>query len=367
MYQNGISKFVFAANFAAISNNPSNRFSFGAHPVKMDFGTASSSYNRRTVSSNTVGLRALALEYSNIISLTTPEDEIAPFVCPPTTPSVFKKLTKSKHKLFSKPLTESSSNFKEAPPTISLLQLDKKLSQIIELEDRLINLKNEFSNDVASWQAHLPDSQCKLIIQVLKHCFNSQSKSSTIINEKLENLKLCIEAIKQRENKQTKLGAKRYEIEQKKKSVDFIHGLNSTDANTLDDELEENFYNFKVVQGQFGRAIKNQLKDLVDQYVLTANYAVKGLGLSLAEVLSTIEGNDDHNEINENDENDPGVGMIDSRLNGDENLHGQTPIQPLFSKENKKAADATKTYFNSIDVHDKIYDGLLNSAEEWRT
>lgn len=297
-------------------------------------------------------------------------DEIAPFVCPKPGSSVLKRLTSSK-RYFNKVAVDTSYNAKEAPPTIELLQLDKKLNQVAELEERLFTLKYEFINDIGSWQSHLPDQDCRDIIERLKQSINCQLKASRIVNEKLLTIALSVEAIKQRENKQTRLGRKRYEIEQKKKSVDFMHGLNSTDSNTLDDELEENFYNFKVVQGQFARAIKTQLKELVDDYVLTANYAIKNLSTTLETVVKFI--NDEGNESDELSES------IDHNSNYQENKLDENELHNYYKKKVQKpeytkihidrpqlndVPNLKSTYYGGLHVHDKDFD-IINSAEAW--
>lgn len=326
------------------------RFPFSNKPLRLDFSLSPPAFRKRSVSS-TLPLTNTASDYNNFLQPSGEPEELAPFVCPkPINETVFTKISASKR--YFKKVPEKPQS-KEAPPTIELVALDQKLAKIVELEEKLLNMKSDFTHELALWQSYLPDESCKEIIDRLRQSIIHQIKTSRIVNGKLQKIGLEIENIKVREKKQTDLGFARYDIEQRKKSVDLMHGMDSTDAKVLIDELEVNFINFKTVQRQYANVIKRDFKEHVDEYVLATSYAIKTLGTTLEDVANGV-----HNSI----ELDADDGDLNRKRN--ENISGDAYVSQHAVKQKQPHEEKlSKNSFENLRIDDKNIYGLKNN--EW--
>lgn len=171
-------------------------------------------------------------------------------------------------------------------------QLQNKIAKMIKVKNKLILLQSEFSNDLTSWSCTIPNLESEIMIKEFATLFTAQKFSDTSIVEKLEKLKLNLSFINEREKKQKNLIFAKHKLIKQLRDSQAKYGPNASSTTLLTERLEENVCNLEVVENQYIRAITNNLKESLIDYLIDLLSNVKKLdeaGSEYFQCLANLE------------------------------------------------------------------------------
>ncbi|ODV76962.1 uncharacterized protein CANTADRAFT_102553 [Suhomyces tanzawaensis NRRL Y-17324] len=170
--------------------------------------------------------------------------------------------------------------------------LNNKIGKIIKLETRLIGLQRELSDDLASWGTTVRKPGCQLMVRELSGLYLDQTMFKQSVVDKLENIKLSLHSVNEREKKHKDLLYTRTKLTKQVKDSELRFGKNSSHSTLLSEKLEENTMNLEVLNSHCIRAIATEMRETVLEYTISLQQNLKFLLSSVAEyrqLLSTID------------------------------------------------------------------------------
>ena len=159
--------------------------------------------------------------------------------------------------------------------SVSSQKLYLKLSKMLKIETRSKNLKMELCNDFGVWGQSIPNLESSAFVKEFSALLNTQINNQTILQEKMERLKLSLSFVNEREKKQKGLITAKLKLEKQLKEAKAKFGPNASNTILLNEKAEEVDCNLQVVEQQYIRSITNDLKDALIDYAYSMSAAAR--------------------------------------------------------------------------------------------
>ncbi|KAI5953447.1 hypothetical protein KGF54_002819 [Candida jiufengensis] len=189
-------------------------------------------------------------------------------------------------------LTEDNSN-KLSKITSSTIH--QKFSKLIKFNNKSRNLEKKLINDIYSWVDTIPNQECSQIIKDFNHVFGLQSVNNTELNERLDKIKISLNSVNEREKKQKILLAAKFKTEKLLKENQSKYGPKASSTTLTNEKLENIECSLQVIEQQFLRSISTDLKETLIDYIIALHKTSRKLQDYTDELIQHLNNIEDNN------------------------------------------------------------------------
>ncbi|KAI5960409.1 uncharacterized protein KGF55_004701 [Candida pseudojiufengensis] len=149
--------------------------------------------------------------------------------------------------------------------------IHSKFSKLIRSNNKSRNFEKKLINDIYSWSDTIPNQECSQIIKDFNQIFTLQSLTNLELNEKLEKIKISLNSVNEREKKQKQLLNNKFKTEKILKDNQTRYGPKASSTTLTNEKLENIECSLQVIEQQFLRSISNDLKESLIDYIIMLN------------------------------------------------------------------------------------------------
>ena len=110
---------------------------------------------------------------------------------------------------------------------------------MLKIETRSKNLKMELCNDFGVWGQSIPNLESSAFVKEFSALLNTQINNQTILQEKMERLKLSLSFVNEREKKQKGLITAKLKLEKQLKEAKAKFGPNASNTILLNEKQKK--------------------------------------------------------------------------------------------------------------------------------
>lgn len=180
---------------------------------------------------------------------------------------------------------------------ISSHKLYQRIGKIIKVGNRYKTMKTQLLNDLITWSGSIPNAENKLMIREFSQLLSTQNGTFSEMEEKLDKIRLSLSFVNEREKKQSELLSLKIKLDKQLKESKEKLGPRASGTILITEKLEEVECSLQVVEQQYIRAVGNDLKESVIDYVYSVSLLTRKLGDVSDDILSVLDQDNGGGEI----------------------------------------------------------------------
>lgn len=152
--------------------------------------------------------------------------------------------------------------------TVLAHSLQARIDKVVRSEIKAIATRTNLIKELEDWATLLPLLESQDLVREFAALLEAQKLTQLDRGEKLENIKLYLTHVSERERKYSELFATRAKIIKLLKECQARYGSTASNSILLEEHLEENTYNIEVVGMQLGRMVTSKLREAFATYLV---------------------------------------------------------------------------------------------------
>ncbi|KAK6454072.1 uncharacterized protein RJT20DRAFT_137546 [Scheffersomyces xylosifermentans] len=162
-----------------------------------------------------------------------------------------------------------------APTNQSAQQLEGKIAKILKIDKKLHGFKTELAGDFINWANSIPSKESQMLIKEFAALLLTQESANTVISDKLEKVKISLSLISEREKRRKESLSDNIKLTKEHKENETRFGSNASSSTLISEKLEINGRIINLGEEQFIRAISNELREAIIEYLNALSASTK--------------------------------------------------------------------------------------------